>query len=360
MIKLNINLGDRGYPIYITSDYDSLGKCFKTAGISGSAVIVTDTNVARCQLEECRKGLEQTGCDISEYIIEAGEKSKNLDTVKDIYGFLAGRKFERKSTVIAFGGGVVGDIAGFAAATFLRGINFVQIPTSLLAQADSSVGGKVGVDFQGGKNIIGSFYQPRLVYINVNSLVTLPKRELRSGLAEVVKHGVIRDADYFEFISGNIEKIFGFNTDTLMYLARVNCTIKGGIVEQDEKEVSGQRAVLNFGHTIGHAVESASGFELLHGECVSIGMMGAFIMARNLGMIDDTPLKKVRGTLESIGLPVGIKDLDVAKIYDLMLYDKKVRNGRLNFILPKEIGEVFQVTVDDENLVKKVLEELAG
>lgn len=342
MIKLNIDLGQRSYPIYITTNYDGIGKTIDDAALKGKLVLITDTNVDSCQADECMKAFESSGLDVEKFVIEAGEKNKNLDTIREIYNFLITLKLDRNATIIALGGGVVGDITGFVAATFLRGVNFVQIPTTLLAQSDSSVGGKVGVDFKGHKNIIGSFYQPKLVYINVNSLKTLPKRELCSGLGEVVKHGIIKDEEFYEYIDENAEKILNLDQRVLQYIVKVNCSIKGSVVEKDEKE-SGLRAILNFGHTIGHAIETVMDFNLLHGECVSLGMVGAFRLANYLDLIDDTTTEKVKTTLEKIDLPVSLKGIDVDKVYNQMFYDKKIVGDKLKFILPrKKIGEVIQ------------------
>lgn len=357
MIKVNINLKERSYPIFITSGYGDLAKCMSSARLSSRMVLITDSNVDKFQAQECMEALKQGGFEIQKYIIPAGEKNKNLDNIRNIYKFLIDLKLDRTATLIALGGGVVGDMTGFAAATYLRGINFVQIPTSLLAQADSSVGGKVGVDFEGSKNIIGAFYQPKLVYMNMNSLKTLPERELRAGLAEVVKHGIIKDADYYDYINYNIKKILSFDEDSLQYLAKVNCSIKGKIVEEDEKE-SDLRAILNFGHTIGHAIESVSNFELLHGECVSLGIVGVFKMAQRLEMVSEDTVYSIMQTLKKIGLPVSLKGLDVEAVYKQMFYDKKVKNNKLLFVLPRRIGEVIQVNIDDENLIKQVLTEL--
>lgn len=358
MIKLNVNLGERSYPIYITCGYENLAKCISSARLNGKMVLITDSNVDRAQAESCTAALLENGIEVHKYVIEAGEKSKNLDTIANIYKYLIGLKLDRTATLIALGGGVVGDITGFAAATFLRGINFVQIPTSLLAQADSSVGGKVGVDFEGSKNIIGAFYQPKLVYINVNTLKTLPEREIRSGLAEVIKHGIIKDEDFYDYVDYNIKKIYSCDEDVLQYLAKENCAIKGKIVEEDEKE-SELRAILNFGHTIGHAIETVSNFELLHGECVSLGIVGAFKLAQYLEMIDEAKVTKVSETLKKAGLPITLKGLDVNRVYDQMFYDKKIVNNKLLFILPKAIGNVVQLSIDDEELIKRVLEELS-
>ncbi|HHW47044.1 MAG TPA: 3-dehydroquinate synthase [Clostridiaceae bacterium] len=358
MVKLNINLKDRSYPIYIDTDFNSIGKCIQSAGVNGKIVVVTDSNVDKLYSGKCVDILTASGFEVYKYVFEAGEKSKNLNTIKEIYKFLIEMKLDRGSALMALGGGVVGDITGFAAATFLRGISFIQVPTSLLAQADSSVGGKVGVDFEGSKNIIGAFYQPKLIYINVNALATLPERELKSGLAEVIKHGIIADRSFYEYIEQNLNKIIDLDENSLQYVVKTNCMIKGKVVEQDEKE-SHLRAILNFGHTIGHAVESVSNFELLHGECVSIGMVGAFKIAEYMGMVDKKVTKRISDTLTLAGLPVKITGLDIEKVYEQMFYDKKIRNSRLTFILPKDIGEVIQIKIDDTELIKKALADLS-
>jgi len=357
MVKLNVELGDRSYPIYITSDFSGLPKAVQGARLSGKAMVITDSNVCSHYLSMCTEQLEESGLEVHSHVIEAGEKSKNLDTVKEIYRLLMSERFERNSALIALGGGVVGDITGFAAATYVRGISYVQIPTSLLAQADSSIGGKTGVDFEGSKNLVGAFYQPRFVYINVNTLRTLPVRELSSGLAEVIKHGLIMNAEFYDYIDSNMSKIFNYDESTLQYMTKMNCTIKKSVVEQDERE-GGLREILNFGHTFGHAVESASDFSLLHGECVSIGIAGAFKMALRLGMISSETAAAVENTLKSAALPVRIKGMDTQKIYDNMLHDKKAKNGRLSFILPREIGDAVSCVVDNEQLIKQVIEEL--
>ncbi len=359
MLKMNVNLGDRSYPIYIATDFSGLGKACSSAKLYGKMVVVTDSNVEKHYCEACVELLSEIGAQVSCHVIPAGEKSKQLDTVSEIYRRLISLKLDRHSTLIALGGGVVGDITGFAAATFMRGIQFVQIPTSLIAQADSSVGGKTGVDFEGNKNMIGAFYQPRFVFINVNTLKTLPEREISSGLGEVIKHGLIMDNDLFEYIDYNLNKIFSFDENVLQYIIKLNCSIKGRVVEQDERE-GDLRGILNFGHTIGHAVESVSDFTLLHGECISVGMTGAYRLAQKFGMVDAKTVERVKKTLIKAGLPIKAQGMDANKIFDKMFYDKKVKGGKLKFVLPKRIGEVVQYTVDDENTVKEVLEELVG
>jgi len=357
MVKLNLNLGERGYPIYIATEFDGLGKACSDARLRGKFLIVTDSNVGRHYSGDCVRELENIGAEVSVHVLPAGEQYKTLETVSGIYRKLIEIKADRNSTLVALGGGVTGDITGFAAATFMRGIPFIQIPTSLIAQADSSIGGKTGVDFEGSKNMVGAFYQPRFVYININTLRTLPERELRSGLAEVLKHGLILDADFYSYIEYNIEKIFKFDENVLLYLAKMNCKIKGTVVEQDERE-EGLRELLNFGHTIGHAVESASGFTMLHGECVSIGMAGVYRLAQKLGMVDEPLAARVENTLQKIGLPVKAHGMDAKVIFDRMFYDKKVKDGKLSFVLPKGIGEVIRCTFDNEVLLREVLEEL--
>ncbi|NLM59592.1 MAG: 3-dehydroquinate synthase [Clostridium sp.] len=358
MVKLNIDLGDRSYPIYIENDYKLIGKCIQNARFSGKIVLVTDSNVDKYQSQQCIEAIEEAGYSVNKFVIPAGESNKNLETVQKIYKYLLDLRLDRNAVLMALGGGVVGDITGFAAATFLRGINYVQIPTSLLAQSDSSVGGKVGVDFEGSKNIIGAFYQPRFVYINVNSLRTLPKRELQAGLAEVVKHGIICDSDFYEYVDYNINKIFDFDEAVLQYITKTNCSIKGAVVQQDEKE-SGLRAILNFGHTIGHAIETVMDFKLLHGECVSLGMVGALNMSLSLEMIDEESVNRVKGTLKKIGLPTKLEGIDVDRVYNQMFHDKKIKGGKLTFILPrKSIGKVIQCVIDDENLIKKSIASL--
>jgi len=357
MLKLNVNIADRGYPIYIASDFSGLEKACYDAGLRSKMLLVTDSNVEKHYSRACVEELRKTGAEISVHVIPAGEHNKNLDTVIGIYRKLLEIKADRSSALVALGGGVTGDIAGFAAATFMRGIHFIQIPTSLIAQADSSIGGKTGVDFDGSKNMIGAFYQPRFVFINTNTLKTLPERELKSGLAEVIKHGLIMDADFYAYIDRNIDKILSFDENALEYMTKMNCRIKGTVVEQDERE-SGLRAILNFGHTIGHAVESVSGFSMLHGECVSAGIAGAYRLALKLGMTDKGTVDEVEGTLKKAGLPVKAPGMDTKKIMDQMFFDKKVKDGKLNFVLPKRIGEVQCCALNDKEILKEVLDEL--
>lgn len=357
MKRLNIRLKERSYPIYIDGSYEHMPECINSCGISGKILIITDSNVDALQYRQCFEALKGCNREIYKYVMAPGEENKTLDTIKEIYSYLKKHRFERNSAILALGGGVVGDVAGFAAATYLRGINFIQVPTTLLAQADSSVGGKVGVDFEASKNMVGAFYQPRLVYINVNSLRTLPRRQLLSGMAEVIKHGLIMDSDFFNYIENNLDKILALDEEVLKHIAGKNCTLKGSIVEKDEKE-TGLRAILNFGHTIGHAIESKLDFTLLHGECVSIGMVGAFKLACKIGMTSRENAERVEALLEKLGLPVSVAGLGVESLYHQMFFDKKVQDGRLLFVLPRDIGKVERLFINDEAMIKQVLSEI--
>ncbi len=358
--KLIVNLNERSYPIYITTDFSNIGYCFEECSINTERklVVISDKNVDNYYGDALVKNIRNAGYNIEKCIIAPGENSKNILTAKYIYSHLIELKLDRKAVLIALGGGVVGDITGFAASTYLRGIDFIQIPTTLLSQVDSSVGGKTGIDFNGIKNVIGTFYQPKLVFINVKTLKTLPISELKSGMAEVIKHSIIKDKELFYFLKNNLDNIYTCNEDVLKHVVKTNCMIKSSIVEKDEKEESGIRAVLNFGHTIGHALESASEYKLSHGECVSIGIIGAFKIAGYMGMVTNEETTDVINLLEKAGLPTEVKGIDPKKVYEKIFYDKKVNNGRILFILPREIGKVEKRFVNDEELVMKVLSEI--
>ena len=358
MIRHTINLKERSYPICITTDFNELGKTLLSLRTGKKLIIVTDENVDKLYAAECMARFEENGFEVYKHVLAPGEEQKNLEAVYGIYKKLVDYKLDRSSTLVALGGGVVGDISGFAAATYMRGINFVQIPTTLLAQADSSVGGKTGVDFDGHKNAIGAFYQPKLVFINVNTIKSLPKREVSAGLAEVIKHGLIMDEEYCEYLHYNAQKIFSFDENVLQFIAKKNVSIKGKVVEEDEKE-NDLRAILNLGHTIGHAIETAMDFKLLHGECVSIGLVGAFRLSYYMDVLSEAVIEEVKDLLVKLGLPVSLPGMDVEKVYSQLFYDKKVKDSKLKFVLPRRIGEVFQCTIEDIDLLKKVLKDLS-
>ena len=359
MIRHNVNLDSKSYPIYITTSFEGLGKHIQEFRPGNKVVVITDSNVDALYSKDCIADLEAAGYETIKYVLKAGEENKTLEEVNTIYKILIDFKCDRSSTLVALGGGVVGDMTGFAAATYMRGINYVQVPTTLLAQADSSVGGKTGVDYNGHKNIVGSFYQPRFVYINVNTLKTLPKREISCGLAETIKHGIILDEEFLEYVDYNIEKIFACDEVVLQYVTKKNCAIKSSVVEKDEKE-DDLRAILNFGHTIGHAVETVENFRMHHGECVSIGIVGAFLLSQQLELMTDSTINRIKEILIKADLPVSLPSLDVDVVYNQMFYDKKAKNDKLRFVLPRRIGEVFQCFIEDADLIKNVLQQLKG
>ena len=354
MEQITIDLKHYKYPVFFNESFDDLPQIMRSSKLSNKVLIVTDSNVEKHYCDKIYKFLKDSGFIVGKYVFEAGESSKTLDTVSKIYDCCLENRLDRKSTIIALGGGVVGDITGFAASTFMRGINFIQVPTSLLAQVDSSVGGKVGVDYKGSKNIIGSFYQPLFVYININALKTLDRRQYIAGLAEVIKHGIIYDEKFFKYMEDNPDKILELDCKTLKYMVRRNCEIKADVVQQDERE-KGLRAILNFGHTIGHAIESVSKFSLLHGECVSIGINAACFIANNMNILSDTDYNRILTLLKKVGLPVTIKKQDKTEIYNEMLRDKKQVSDRLKFILPEKIGKVIQTfDVTKEDIYKAI------
>ncbi len=342
MDSLHVNLGDNSYNIIFGDSFSSLADELKKINAPQKLLIVTDTNVERLYADEVKNHLNGAGFNSSVYAFPAGEENKTMDTILGICGACIENGLDRKSMIIALGGGVVGDMAGFAASIYMRGIDFVQVPTTLLSQSDSSVGGKTGIDFMDSKNILGAFHQPRLVYINVSTLRTLPEIQFISGMGEVIKHGIIRDREFYSFIKVNPDKIKALDSDTLIEMSKRNCSIKAQVVECDEKE-SGLRAILNFGHTIGHAVESAMSFKMTHGECVGVGMAAVSELAKNRGLIDSDTQKDIENTLTSygFGLSLDLPDSDV--IYGFMNKDKKKSDGKLNFVLPVAIGEVVRV-----------------
>ncbi len=343
MDRLFVDLGNNSYDICFSDSFGSLPDELKKINAPKKLLIVTDSNVKGLYAGEVENLLRGVGYDCSVYAFPAGEQNKNMEAILGICGACIENGLDRKSMIIALGGGVAGDMAGFAAAIYMRGIRFVQIPTTLLSQSDSSVGGKTGVDLMGSKNILGAFHQPSLVYINVSTLKTLPEREFVSGMGEVIKHGIIRDAEFYRFLKENSDKVRSLDTEVLMEMAKRNCGIKAAVVECDEKE-NGLRAILNFGHTAGHAVESALGFELTHGECVGLGMEAAFYIAVKRGTADAETLRDVEAVLAEYGFALKAKLPPAEKIYSFMQKDKKKSEGKLKFVLPVRIGEVMQTS----------------
>jgi 3-dehydroquinate synthase len=343
MDKLFVDLGENSYDILISDSFDGLSDALSEINAPKKLLVVTDTNVEKLYADEIMKLLSDSGYDAALYAFEAGEENKNMNSILGICGACIDHKMDRKSMIVALGGGVVGDMAGFAAAIFMRGIKFIQIPTTLLSQSDSSVGGKTGIDFAESKNILGAFHQPKLVYMNVSTLKTLPNEQFISGMGEVIKHGIIRDGEFFEYLKNNSEKIKSLDSATLIKMDKINCAIKADVVMQDERE-NGLRAILNFGHTIGHAVESAYNFQKTHGECVGLGMIAASYIAAKRGMISTETLAEIEFVLKEYGFATRVELPENDTVYSFMQKDKKKLEGKLKFVLPTKIGEVAQTT----------------
>ncbi|MBE7560561.1 3-dehydroquinate synthase [bacterium] len=355
---VRVDLGERSYDIVVGAGILSgLGEAAAGLGMGRRAMLISDSNVMPLYGAAVRESFSAAGFTVHEAVFPAGEEHKNLSTVSRLYDAMAEAGLDRRSSVIALGGGVVGDVAGFAAATFLRGLHYLQVPTTLLAQVDSSVGGKTGVDHPRGKNYIGAFHQPRLVGIDLATLATLPAREVRAGLAEVVKYGVIWDAELFARIESCLSQLLALDERALAPIVAECCRIKAEVVSRDERE-SGLRGILNFGHTLGHALESLTGYRTyLHGEAISIGMVFACRLAERLGMLEPATTARLRALLEQTGLPVEMPAIDADALLVLMRGDKKARDGRLNFILPTRIGAVQLVPEVDEGRVRRTLED---
>ncbi|NQV71071.1 MAG: 3-dehydroquinate synthase [Pseudohongiella sp.] len=355
MFTVDVNLGDRSYPIFIGDGLlNDVELVLPYLGV-GRVVIITNDLVAPLYLDQVKQLFAAR--QVEEIILPDGEAHKNLATISHIYDVLLRGKFDRNTTLVALGGGVVGDITGFAAATYLRGINFIQIPTTLLAQVDSSVGGKTGVNHELGKNLIGAFYQPRCVIADTRVLSTLPEREVKAGLAEVLKYGLVYDAVFFSWLSENCEAICRSDPALLSQAIKTCCEIKAAIVAEDEKE-AGIRALLNLGHTFGHAIETASGYgNWLHGETVAMGIVMAADLSWRLGWIDQSTVQHIRAVLEkSYGLPViPPENISVEQYLDLMLSDKKAEMGNIRFVLLRAIGEAVVEGGIDKNLLAATL-----
>ncbi len=357
MKTIQVDLGERSYDICIHSDMaylmNQVIKLLKHRRI----LIVTDHIVDELYGKYLASHFHKEMVEVYRYIMPAGEQSKQLDTVQNIYALLLKEQFDKEDLILAFGGGVVGDTAGFAASTYQRGIGFIQLPTTLLSQVDSSVGGKVGVNCKMVKNAIGSFYQPEMVCIYPQFLKTLDKRQLRNGMAEIVVHSIIASKDLFVYVEKYTESILECDTAVMEYLIEANCRIKRDVVLRDEYD-QGTRAILNFGHTIGHAVEACSDYTLLHGEAVSVGIAGAIELAVYLKMLSLDEYERIKNLLVKIGLPLKVKGISVNDIYMKMLNDKKRRKEEFRFVLPHTIGEVSVITYKDKEVLFQILKRL--
>ena len=340
MKTVQVDLGEKSYPIYLHDDW---GKLFRKASgylKSDKVLIITDEHVSPLYCHETEEMLRSYGGKTFTAVVPPGEPSKSLQAAEKLYTAALKAGLERSSLIIALGGGVIGDLAGFVASTYMRGIPFVQIPTSLLAQVDSSIGGKVAVNHPQAKNIIGSFYQPKCVLMNLRTQTTLPDRELSTGMAELIKHGIIRDEALLTWLEANMDSLMARNIDLLTEAVFRSCEIKAQVVSQDEKE-QGLRAILNFGHTIGHAVEAASGYgTLTHGEAVAIGMVAEAHIAHILGLVDREYIERIKRVLLRAGLPITVPDPDSGRLLEWMRHDKKNVHGKILFVLPTAPGKV--------------------
>lgn len=350
---VRVDLAARSYDIHIgTGSLQDIGPILVTTDPLTHAVIVTDTNVEQ-YANTVAESIASAGANVDVLTIEPGEKSKSAASVAALWEEMLSAGSDRKTVVVAVGGGVVGDLAGFVAATFARGLSFVQVPTTLLSQVDSSVGGKTGINLSTAKNMVGAFWQPLTVLIDTNVLKTLPDRDYISGLAEVIKYGVIQDADFFDYLEEHLFELKSRDDETLQYVISRCCRLKADVVEADERETSGRRAVLNYGHTFAHALEAASGYgELMHGEAVSIGMMCASRLAESMGRIDAEVTAKQHSLLQAVGLPIAVPPMNVQDLMNLMMHDKKVEYGKLRFVLPDRLGNVELVSDVSPDLIE--------
>ncbi len=356
--RLTVNMNNKPiYDIVYERDFGRLAEELSAFGIENKKLcIVTDSRVKDLYAAEVEDALRDKCRMVCTYAFPEGEASKNLDTVRKIYEFLIQNKFDRKDMLLALGGGVVGDMTGFTAATYLRGVDFVQIPTTIVAQVDSSIGGKTGVDFDQYKNMVGAFYMPKLVYMNIATLKTLDDRQYYSGMAEVLKHGLIRNAGFYEWTIENMYEIHDRNLDTLEELVLENCKIKKAVVEKDPTE-KGDRAILNFGHTIGHAIEKYKNFELLHGECVALGCVAAAYISWKRNMLTSDEYYEIRDMFVPFNLPISIEDIDPEEILRLTFSDKKMEGDKIKFILLKKVGKaVIDTTVTRDEILEGIKE----
>lgn len=353
MSVLTVDLAENSYEIVIERDsLVSLGqRCF-ALGFKGLAVIVSNTTVAPLYAGIVTTSLEGAGFKVALIEIPDGEEYKNSHTLNHLYDELLESGADRSSFIVALGGGVVGDVAGYAASTWMRGIPFVQVPTTLLAQVDSSVGGKTGIDHPKGKNLIGAFYQPRLVLIDVAVLSTLDLRQFRAGIAEIIKYGVVIDQQFFEFLETHCDAIIAMQSEVLVYIIRRSCELKAQVVELDEKE-SGLRAILNYGHTLGHAFEATSGYKnLVHGEAVAIGMLLAAKISASEGFCAEKDIKRICSLINSFGLSTDVPIFERTKLLNAVASDKKSKNGNITFICNKGIGDYAMSQHTSEELLR--------
>ncbi len=345
------------YDIFFTNNFDSLAEQLAFLETENKRLcIVTDSNVGPIYADEVKAILSKISKKAVVFTIPAGEENKNLDQIKELYKFLIEEGFDRKDLLLALGGGVIGDMTGYTAATYLRGIDFVQIPTTLLAQTDSSIGGKTGVDFDGYKNMVGAFKMPRLVYMNLHTLTTLDDRQYFSGFAEVMKHGLIKDAKFYTWLIDNMYEICERDMTTLEEMIVKSCNIKRLVVEKDPTE-KGDRALLNFGHTIGHAIEKYMNFTMYHGECVALGCVAAAYISYKKDLISMDEYYEIRDMFVPFYLPISVDNVDANQILKLTKSDKKMENSTIKFVLLNKIGKAFiDTSVTEQEIIDAVNE----
>lgn len=347
---------NEGYTIYFEPNFDHLSEFLeKDCQISERKIcIVSDSNVFPLYGEQIVSALTDHCISLTSFVFPAGEQNKTLDTVKQLYEHLILQHFERRDLVLALGGGVVGDLAGYAASTYLRGIDFVQIPTTLLSQVDSSIGGKTGVDFDSYKNMVGAFHQPSLVYMNLNTLMSLDTQQFACGMGEILKHGLIKDAAYYEWLINHMAEINDRELPVLLEMVQKSCNIKRMVVEKDPTE-KGERALLNFGHTIGHAIEKVKSPDLLHGECVALGTVAAAYISFKRGLLSAEEFYEIRDMNVGFDLSFLVDGINAEEILRITKSDKKMDSGKVKFILLKKIGKAFiDHTVTDEEILEAV------
>ena len=350
MITVNVDLGERSYPIRIGADLIGNTDLFAPHIAGNSVTIVTNETVEPLYGDRLRATLAPLGKEVSTVVLPDGEAFKHWETLNRIFDALLGAKADRKTTLIALGGGVIGDMTGFAAACYMRGVPFIQVPTTLLSQVDSSVGGKTGINHPLGKNMIGAFYQPQAVIADIGTLRTLPERELAAGIAEIIKTAAIADAAFFEWLEQNIEALRGCDPAALAYAVKRSCEVKASVVAADERE-GGLRAILNFGHTFGHAIEAGLGYgEWLHGEAVGCGMVMAADLSVRLGHLDEAVRGRLVALIAAARLPTRAPALGEARYIDLMKVDKKAEAGTIKFILLEKLGETLITDVPEHAL----------
>jgi len=354
---IRVELGERSYDILLGSAIlpEVSARVARQLGMT-HAVVITDDNVETPHAICVAESLSDADVAVDLFVVDAGESSKSVQTAERLWQQLLDANTDRKSVVVAVGGGVIGDLAGFVAATYARGLTFVQVPTTLLAQVDSSVGGKVAVNLPAAKNMVGAFWQPSAVIIDTRVLSSLPHREYVAGWGEVVKYGVIQDADFLAYLEQHVDRILARDDETLRHVIARCCRLKAEVVQDDEREQSGRRAILNYGHTFAHALEAVTGYEqLLHGEAVAIGMLCASRLAESLHLVDDSFTARQRRLLSALGLPVDAPRMDPQRLLESMQQDKKVAHGRLRFVLPVRMGHVELFGDIDPQLVRAAI-----